>query len=838
MTSATTPQFLVSPHGERYLHDVNRDAFAGVPSERVLDDWFDTDFAAPDTLWVVVGSDSGLLARWLVARGLGEGSAAVLVEPDELHGAVAGELGETLDGTDVSVCAASGWNEAITGKDLRPWLYAGRLLLVESTGCRSDYCGLYAPLLRELRSSLAERVRATGMGLNARTFMRTQLHNIADNRVPAGSVGRIGEGCTAIVLGGGPSLDDHLGWVLRHRGSLFVIAVSRIGARLSAAGIVPDVVMAVDPQDILFDVSRETMRLERTTLVSAYHVVPSLLQQWAGPCLYTGSALPWESRDVAAAPNIDSVGSTVSHAAVWLAYRWGFSRILLSGVDLCYAPGGATHASGSLESMCAALPSHYESQVTTYAGRRAGTAMPLKIGRDELEAMGRTIAETGVRLVNLAPDAARVESIEHVPVDAIELDVAAPGLDVPDDDDATRRHLERTRVELAGARRGLRAVRRGCAEARKCLDGLHGTDGRAPDYRHKRKLDALDRRLERRESRWMKLVKRHGALDFARTIAPSGFEGMNDAVVEAWGRGYYRIVDDNAGRLLELVDAAAERVGYRLDELLERPPVERLVEYWRRDGTPGRGRRVFRDVSGELGAAPREALAGAAADFEAALTHPEPGYARRLAREKADAGNLLRTIALLVAERGVEDLESLARALLERGAEHAPLGEWAAGRLAELRGDAGPALERYREVLDHHAGLVEAGEAAAPGAERLLEDVLLRIVHLQLAAGDGLAALDGLDLLASLSPAHVPRRAELLVLLGRTDEAIEALQGLLESGRGDWRTALQLSTLYTRVGATEAAALAARMSADLRGGRTVDAGNGHGTGQPELTRAA
>lgn len=822
-----TPTFLTSAHGERYLHDVNRDTFAAHRSAQVFDRRLDTDLDAEDTLYVIVGTDSGLLVRWLAGRTPGDGSRFLFVELDEYHEPVRESLGATIDGLTIGTSAAADWEAALLEREPARYLYAGRIVLVESVGCVSGYAPGYAPLARRMRTWIGELVHSASLHVNTRLFMEVQLRNAADNLRPAATVGRIGEGCTAIVLGGGPSLDDHLDWVLEHRDELFVIAVSRIVGKLSGVGLVPDAVAAIDPEEALLDISREGLELEGIPLVSSYHVCAPLLQQWRGPTLYTGRALPWESPAIGDAENVVARGSTVSHAALELAFRWGFAQILLSGVDLCYAPGGVTHATGSIESLCTTLPAYYDLQVATYGGRRAGTAMPLKLGRDELEHMGRDMAGAGVRVYNLSRDAAAVDSIAHRPAESIELGTPRPVLDVgADATDAESRRLA-VRGELLAAKRGLREVMRACVEAGRCLDGLHGRRGRAPDYRHKKKLDALDRNLERRSKRWMLLIKLYGAQDLVRTAVPRGFDAMSDDELERWGREYYRIVSANAKRLLELVTDADERIEHRLLEAKPAASVTRLLDYWRRDRTLGRVVTVLGPMgtSAALCRDERQAIETARSEHAAALAAPETAFAKRHSARQSDAGQLLCTIGLLFAEADSEDLGRLAAGLDTMGDRWAVFASWAHGQCAELADDTTEALERYRRILDLHSTMNEKGIDVPPGAERLLEDVLIRIVNLELVGGDAESALAGLTILSHLSPAYLTRQARLLGLMGRHVEAADLLQGMIGSGAGDWRTAAQLADLYESLGSDEAAEVASELAERMRHGPVDGVGN-------------
>ena len=78
-------QFRVSSNGERYLHEVNRQLFANHSSRSVFDAQLDIDMSHENTLFIIVGTDSGLLLSYLADQLPGKGSHIIFVEPDEYH---------------------------------------------------------------------------------------------------------------------------------------------------------------------------------------------------------------------------------------------------------------------------------------------------------------------------------------------------------------------------------------------------------------------------------------------------------------------------------------------------------------------------------------------------------------------------------------------------------------------------------------------------------------------------------------------------------------------------------------------------------------------------------
>jgi len=809
--------FTVSPHGEHYLHDLQRSDFLERPSNEVFQRHFDVDFKDDDTLFVLVGSDSGLLVRWLASHGLGDGSRALFIEQEDYHEPIAALLEDVLHDGTMDMCTACEAAAELTVEAIGRWLYGGKVVLVESVGCYLGRSEQYTALARTLRTLLGERTHHAGVQLNGKNFIQVGIRNLTENRRAVGTIGRIGEGRTAMILGGGPSLDEHLDWVREHRGQLFVFAVSRIIDRLNTAGITPDAVVAVDPQDILYDISKAALDLDNVLLVNSYHVAPQLLQQWPGPHVYVGQAFPWTSSVLKDKGNTGSAGSTVTHTATWVAHSWGFSQLLLSGFDLCYTASGATHASGSLESVCADLPSNYAAHVLTYSGRRAGTSMPMKIARDELEAMGDRMRQDGTAVYNLAGDAARIDSISHREPQCVELVGQRPTLDLSNDRRSARPYWRLLKRELGDATRGLRAVSAGCRKAQSLLDELHGTGSRKKNPNSKGKLDTLERHLNGREKRWMDLVKKYAVLELVGTISPRGFEVQSDEELEKWGRDYYHIIDRSAKLLLEHVTAARRRVEHRLDELAESPDVPALIDYWEKDQTLGRVR--FALDSSALEAADVERVAATECWLVAHLADRDTEYSRLMEAQKSDPQTMLRIVALLFNEKERDYLAHLAQSFDQHGKDYAILADWAFGQLAELDNDPQSAIDSYVRIIDQHADWQDLQQPVPEGHEQLLEEALSRIAHLQLNSDDPQQALETLALLTDLSIAHAPRQARMLGLLGRYAEGIALLHAMLDRGACDWRVVALLGSLYERSGSKDSAEVAYSLSARMREGR-------------------
>lgn len=148
-------------------------------------------------------------------------------------------------------------------------------------------------------------------------------------------------GARMVVCGAGPSLADQYDW-LRDRGGP-IISVNTALRPLLAAGIVPEFVIYIDPNEdrnkdnplhLSVPASTRTRVIEATTLIYDPVVFPREIDAWPG------------RRFVATGPGELRASGTVVHAAVDLACKFGASEVTVLGADFCY-PGMRSHVVGA-----------------------------------------------------------------------------------------------------------------------------------------------------------------------------------------------------------------------------------------------------------------------------------------------------------------------------------------------------------------------------------------------------------------------------------------------------------------------------------------------------------
>jgi hypothetical protein len=185
-----------------------------------------------------------------------------------------------------------------------------------------------------------------------RAFSRTWVEQGAANlsavaRWP--SVAALGEqfvGLPMVIVAPGPSLAKNVAQLRALRGRAIITAFSHSLKPVLAAGVVPDFVVTVDPQDVRYHFAG--CDLSRTCLVNAATVHPALFELPAQRFLTLSANCAIDDwifdglGDDAVVPG----GGSVATTAFSLALKWGCDPIVFVGLDLSF-PGGEYYVATS-----------------------------------------------------------------------------------------------------------------------------------------------------------------------------------------------------------------------------------------------------------------------------------------------------------------------------------------------------------------------------------------------------------------------------------------------------------------------------------------------------------
>ena len=182
---------------------------------------------------------------------------------------------------------------------------------------------------------------------------RVQLHDNEAFVVRDGDVADLfgtGTHDWTVVAAAGPTLRDQLGWMKKHRGRFQLIAVDAAVRSLMAAGLVPDHVLTMDSDPVLFELffdGLDLAPLAHTGLVYSPLIHQKTLQAWPGQRFAVSINQPSYRDFDQKHPRgkLFSSGS-VLHPAVDLAVKMGAKNVLLAGTDFSFTKG-QSHVAGS-----------------------------------------------------------------------------------------------------------------------------------------------------------------------------------------------------------------------------------------------------------------------------------------------------------------------------------------------------------------------------------------------------------------------------------------------------------------------------------------------------------
>jgi len=793
--------FLTNRFGDRYLHPVNHLVFNAVGSTARYKEYFGNRFATEKSLFVLIGSDSGLLLKHLCSAEIGAGTRVLVIELPQIINRIKEVFDVEQLPENVVLTSSDSWQGCLEKINFTAYSYLESINVLESIGADQGHLVDYKVLYRDVRQNLEDfnwRIRAN---LGNKTILLRQLENLAENHHPASCLKNLFQGKTAVVLGAGPSLDQALPWLIKHRDELLIIAVSRISRRLQQVGLNPHIVVTVDPEYVSFAVSREMLKFDSSVLlVHANHAFPHLVRSWTGRHLFLGKRLLWES--VLEEENFELHGPTVTNTAVELAKEMGVSQIVLCGVDLCHTREGYSHSQGNTEREIGPKISELLQIVETNSGDLAESPQGYFGALTELSRQASAFKEIGGRLINMAPGAAKIPEVEFLPLEEIIFSPCEAATEVlikayPDDSEESQRNdLSRMKEEISRVRVRMGKIETLAREGLTCNERLFGRDGEKPDFKYKKRMDKVENTLNRDYKDLVPLVKHYGFDLFLKIVRPDDTANWTDKEIEEIGRTYYEAFIKSSGELGSELETVCLRLESRLEELAETPDIFKLVDFWENDKSI-RSRLWYwvkkQGLSGVPDALP-EKVKEHFAEYCAYLDrkNKKKNEAKYFDKEKIQAKAVLFFQGL--------DLRGL-NVLLEGIEKYAELDGakelhcLVSGYIAEIE-------KRWDAALDSYHRLI--GEDVSP----LTEEALKRVASISINLQDHENALLALECLAGISPAYQPHYAELLKLLNRREDAAQVYGDYLTKAPDDLLTMLKLGQLYAESNATEAAKMA------------------------------
>lgn len=789
---------ITNQFGDRYFSSLNPTAFAQFNATEVFNAEFAHSLFTAHQLHIIVGTDSGLLPQYIIAHGLPEGTRYLFIEPES----IAQELQQA------AVLAA---HPHIAYANEHTWLHLAQdfkledYFFIQGAYSHRAFCvkdsmiSAYAELSWFIDEKLQQLYYETTVSTGTEPFLTQQILNIPCNQHPLRLLKDAFKGKTAFVLGGGPSLDTALPWLIQHRQSLALFAVSRITKRLLDVGLEPDFVFSVDPFPTNFDVSKDIFSLStRPVLVCNNHVYTQLINQWPGRSFYFGECVPWDSP--LNVENFGSWGPTVTNAAINAAYQLGFARIFLAGVDFCYTLDGFTHAQGSMEHAMGARFKLTSAEVETYSGAMAPTGLDYAYARDMLEAQVQEVTQASqCQLANTALMAAKVKGIDYQPLAAINF-AQEPVLIQPIIDACLFAHqqqsfFERAADEVRHVLSQLKAIKRIAYKALQCNDRMYSAEGLLLNHQDKVELERLEHTLSSRYKKYSRFVQLFGLRQFLQMTKPFAEEHATVEEIKSRLSIYYQSYIEGSNKLIHLLERTANKIHAYGEEGKAKPNWQLIIANARLEHNFGRVR-IWRAKTGsqQLPDKYHKLFLDCETEFRKSLATPKSNHHQFL-EQQADLSVLNQRAQMLFEYKKIDGLKHLLTALDKH---HKPQQVIAyrhliCGYIAELEQQFAPALHAYQQVID---------SASGP-----LEQALLRIIMIDLDNGTGELAHDALYCLTQFNARYLAFYADSCRIRGTIHEAISAYIQYLNNAPGDVFVQLKLVQLYLEQKIYEGAAL-------------------------------
>ncbi len=794
--------FITNQFGDRFLYSVNRHCFDHVGSNAVYRSRWGESLFKENTLYIVAGCDSGVLINYIQKKGLPKGSRYLFVELAPLVEIFQPFIDQSVADNRILICTPDKWLEVAREHSFAEYAYLDAIEIIRSLAVDDANLSEYRTLWRELDQSTQQTLWTFQIELGNSTFYTRQLENICENRHSAYCLKGLFKDKTAVLLAGGPSLDDILPWVIENRDNLVVVAVSRISRRLQQLNFHPDIVVTVDPHSCSFDVSKHMLRFyKHAVLVNAFHATPLLLGQWAGPSLYLDNRYPWKSD----AKIVKGVGPTVSNSAINLIIALGCEQIILAGLDLCFSEEGFSHAKGSDERKAGAFLAYADQTVTTNSGNTAETDNAFFTAIKSIEIQAKNAKERGCQLINPSPNAARMQHVDFAPLDSITLNtLEKPAIDtirnaLPKEDSSVRlAAYEHAGKEFDKAEYTFNKIKQLAKQALEHNDGLFGRNGKNADFKHKLQMDKIEKQLNKDYKDFAALCKLFGMKEFIKTFSTTDAESWSDEEIETRGRVYYQAYISGSDALLDLIRAGKNRISARIEEEKNSPEFEVLFAQWQSDNQPGRAnvwQVLHKEKLSTLSDNISNKLTELRSTLESEIDNAEHAHIKKI-NQYASLHGVTGKAFEFFKNHDTQGLERLLSGLATRNEAGVDiLQNLVGGYYAELSGQHDNAEEHYQFVVIHEPNT----------SNPALENSLSRLTYLALEYHDFDNAMAYLEALCGLSPAYFPQYAEILRMTNNLQRSIDVYTEYLSLAPDDISSMMKLALLYKKIGAKEGA---------------------------------
>ncbi len=786
--------FINNSFGDRYLHEVNGNSFNKYGASNTITNRFGPQFLKEEFIYIVIGTDSGLIPKYLIEQGIPTGTEYIFIESDELYPTIQSVFPAHAQ---LHLCSSTNWQALADELNLPLYIQANCAHQVDSFGVTTGHHAPYAELTATAKKEFNAIVTSALKNAELFDFFKMGLLNLADDQHSISTLIKEHGDDTAVILGAGPSLDQHVEWIREHQQQLHIFAVSRISNKLKSEGITPDYIVTVDSQDFSYEAGKAAFQFEKhATLVHSFHANSQLVGQWMGNKVFTGDRFPWSTPN-----NRDCVaqnGTTVTNVAYDAAVTMGFGKILLAGVDFCHDTDGFTHAKGTgSESACAPALDHRQSMfVTNNRGEQAETTPEFKNAGADFSTHAESATEKGITTINLSSGAMKMDHVHHQAHDQISLPTAEKVLTI-NSNQSTAEFYKRCLKELNKARSELKRLSTQAKEAIQKNHTLFDQYGQK-NPKIDKQLNKLDKKLADNKNPFIPLIKMIGlrdSLKFLRATRKKDHSWTQEELTES-NIAYLKTFQKNTGRLIKVIESSIGRIKSREMELslsAERVPL--LLKQWIEDKHP---RRVALLEEGGWIAAPSDEIQQQLQALKAVEEKINEITYDVAATHETKVKDSFFSITNLTGKNDLDGLQFLYKKL-----SHQPDTESKFRYLSLCGGMLAYLKKEKQEAFNTLADLLGKSDQFD---ENELEYILAKVSMIALELKDYANAKVALETLSqTFSPFYIPKYAELLYLTGEVEKALNTYEQYISQYPDDLDTVFSLAELQRKEGVDEAA---------------------------------
>ncbi len=798
-SSLLTVGFQKNSFGEKYLYTINQNTFASVSSDIFFKQEYSDILNRKNTLFLIIGTDSGLLIKYLFDNPPPRGSTYLFIEFTEVIEFALLDF-QPDENKRIYLTDYTHWTDVAKQYELTKYLYTNHVVTIQSVCVKDNFFPQYKLLLKQIEQELSDLKWKHSISSGAKEFIKTQIENLNENQHSAVKLKNLLHGKTAVLLAGGPSLDLYLDWVEENREKLVVIAVSRIAKRLLNTNIVPDFFAAIDPHQVGFEVSKEVLLFsDKSVLLNHYHLSPYILSQWQGPTFFVGPRYPWNT--LKQPEYFQAPGPTVTNIALQIAIFMGVKKIILLGVDLCYSSEGYSHASGSMEHKAGPITSSICQLVTTNEGNTAETDNAFFNAIKNLDAQAKYAKENNCQFINPSPHSAKIENVNYIPIDQIKLNptklepsISLVNCKLPEDINSTQKeYYQELLQEIERTQLKLKKIIKLTQKALDYNQKLFKNDAPEENFKYKIKMDKLEKHLNNDFDGLTNLCRNYGIESFLRFLKPA-LEELSDKEVKEWGDMYYDAYNSGSKALSKLLNEAKRRTQNRILEFDMGRNINKLCSFWEEEQSPGRVLFFKSKYPSEYERLTHKELKriNQTVDAYNDLVNSEPEKTIQYAKikQRTDLSGSEVKASGLFSQNDSDGLNRMLKGLKQHTGEKAKdLLHLTEGYLFEIQGNEEEAIKAYKQIIEGHA--LEAG--------------LKQLSLIYLTSNDLSSAETALYNLACMSLTYVPKLANLYKIQKRYKDALDTYTSYLDVFPEDIMTLAKLASLYQEINEIEAA---------------------------------